>query len=100
MVTQAQFRAALTEALNEVDWGVSKANVGEILDVLSETIVAQCKADPDGKIAVQGLGRFTRKKLPRRKVRNPATGETMWAKASVKLRFSPQKSLREALTKR
>jgi DNA-binding protein HU-beta len=49
------------------------------------------------KIPLFGLGKITVRKTKKRQGRNPATGEAITIPARKKVRFSPAKSLKEAV---
>lgn len=102
-MTQTDFIAALLDNLEKKEWeGISKKDVKELCETVGETIEQMLKKKPPaGKNAVAvvpGVGRFTLRKLPRRKGRNPGTGEEIWIKASKKIRVTVQKGIRDALS--
>lgn len=99
MATQAQFEAIVAE-----EFGWSKAETRQIFEAISGLVVKELrKRDGDKKVALRGLGTF---KLvdtpakPRRKGRNPATGEEIMLKAKPKgrkVKVLVNKGLRDTL---
>ena len=64
-----------------------------------EAIVAQTTRTlkKQGRFALTGLGIFEVVKRPRRKGRNPRTGEPVTIKAHKAVRFRPSKTLKDAV---
>lgn len=102
-MTQHQFSKAVADELGD-DW--SKSEVDTVLDVVGELLAKNLKlkrGEQGRVIPVRGIGRVTVKRTPakpKRKGRNPATGEEMWLKpkpASTRVRISANKALRDAL---
>jgi nucleoid DNA-binding protein len=103
-LTQAQFSKAVADELGE-DW--SKAEVDAVLETVGELLAKNLKlkrGEQGAVIPVKGIGRVTVKRTPakpKRMGRNPATGEEMMLKpkpASTRVRISPEKKLRDALS--
>jgi nucleoid DNA-binding protein len=110
--TAAQFTARLADniAKNDLtfttdeygDEVLSKKSAAHILDVASALMIDEFASGQD-VVAVKGFGRFklvATAAKPRRKARNPATGEEIWAKAKPagrKLKFAFEKAFKDAL---
>jgi DNA-binding protein HU-beta len=71
------------------------AQVSELFKSLSETIVQALKKAE--RFVVPGLGILTVKSRPRRKARNPQTGETIIVKAGKRLAFRVSGPLKKAV---
>jgi nucleoid DNA-binding protein len=90
-ITQNQVAANIAERLNKDGWGDLKArDVNEVLDALRDEVVVQLKRKDNlnaggvASVPIRGLGRVRLRKTkakPKRKGRNPATGEEMMIKA-------------------
>ena len=81
--------------------GLSKKEVAEFFDALNDEIEANiCKKGP-GTFQIPNLCKIVavnKPALPKRQVRNPATGEMIWAApkpASVAVKVRPLKKLKE-----
>lgn len=103
-MNQTEFINTFHEVLAENEWELSKKDVKELLSLLPEAITRQLKKKPPtgkNQVAVlPGFGRFTLRKLPRRKVRVPFgenAGEMKWVPASKKIRATVAKPLRESV---
>lgn len=81
--------------------GLSKKEVGDVFDSLGEEIAKAMGSKGPGQFTIPGLCKIVLRDVPakpKRKGRNPATGEEMWfpAKpASKKLSIRPLKALKE-----
>lgn len=81
------------------DTGLAKKDVGAVFDALSDEIAKSLKGS--GQFTIPGLCKITLKDVPakpKRKGRNPATGEEIWLgpkPASKKLTIRPLKNLKE-----
>jgi DNA-binding protein HU-beta len=53
-----------------------------------------------GRVSVTGFGAFDSVAKPRRKARNPQTGETVWVPATQKVRFRPGQNLIDLVAKK
>lgn len=72
-----------------------KAMAKELALDISEMVTEALKKGY--KVPLFGLGKITVRKTKKRQGRNPATGETITIPARKKVRFSPAKSLKEAV---
>lgn len=52
------------------------------------------------RVHISGLGSFTSRKVPRRRTRNPRTGEKVWAKTTGRVKFSPASTLVDSIVKK
>jgi DNA-binding protein HU-beta len=77
------------------DSGLSKADSQKALDSVISTLIKTLKKD--GRIPVFGLGVFEVVKRPKRKGRNPRTGEPLTVKAHKAVRFKPAKAVKAAV---
>ncbi len=84
----------LAQALVEKSGLKLKAAVAMVDFVFDEIAVAMCKGT---KVNVKDFGIFVKAERKARTGRNPATGEVIKIKASVKPRFTPSKALKEAI---
>ena len=81
--------------------GLSKKEIGDFFDALSDEIAANIGKKGPRVFQIPGLMKIVavdKPALPKRQVRNPATGEMMWAApkpASVTVRVRPLKKLKE-----
>lgn len=96
-MTQAQFVAAFTAALEAREWDLKKNDVKEILEIQSEVLMKALKDKKDGMAVIPGLGRFTLVKRAARWGTRPGTSERMRFKASKNVRVTVHKPLRDAL---
>lgn len=101
-MNQTEFVNTYAEVLEENGWELSKKDVKELLNLLPEAVYRQLKKKPPkdkNQVAVlPGFGRFTLRKMPRRKVRIPFgenAGDMKWVPASKKIRATLSKSLRD-----
>ncbi len=90
-------KAELIEAMaKQAD--LSKADAGRALDALIETVTkALRKGD---KVSLVGFGTFSVTKRPRRRGRNPQTGEQIWISARKVPKFAAGKTLKYKVAKR
>jgi nucleoid DNA-binding protein len=58
--------------------GITQVEADKVLSEISKCIMDECHNGRD--ITIPGIGKFSRKHRPARKVRNPRTGETMMSK--------------------
>ena len=77
------------------DSGLTKKNVGEVVDALFASMADALAAGESVQIA--GFGNFTAKDRPARAGRNPKTGETIQIAASRAAAFSAAKALKDKL---
>lgn len=104
-MNQTEFLTSFQEVLEEKGWELKKKEVKELAEALPEAVLRQLKKKPPaGKnqvAVVPGLGRFTLKRLPRRKVRVPFVDppQEKWAPKSTKIRATIAKPLRDAVLK-
>ena len=95
--------ATKTEIFNSLAerTGLTKKQVAEFFDALSEEIQANLSSKGPRVFQIPNLCKIVavdKPAQPRREVRNPATGEMMWAaakKASVTVRVRPLKKLKD-----
>jgi DNA-binding protein HU-beta len=78
------------------DAGISKTEAAKALDSLLENIGKAMKGK-GGKIALPGLGTFSKVVRQARKGVNPATGEKITIKAHNAVKFKPGKALKDAV---
>ena len=88
--TKSEIIAALAEA-GEIDKKQAKA----VYEKLLEIAYAGAKK-PEG-IMLPGLGKLIKQKRPRRKGRNPATGETITIPAKTVVKFRLAKACKDAI---
>lgn len=72
---------------------IEEANAA--INVFTESVKEALKDNDE--ILLVGFGRFTKRKVPARKGRNPQTGETMDISAYSQIHFSVGKELKEAV---
>lgn len=89
-MTQAQLMTHLAEKI-----GITKKQVKSLLEEMNAVIVRELKKE--GQLRLAGLGVFRKRKTKARKGRNPATGEVIKIPARTRLRFTPAKSLKDAV---
>ena len=75
--------------------GTTKKDADWTLRVAFGAIADQ--AEHGNRVTIPGFGVFSRRTRKSRKVRNPATGETIKIKASKSVRFKVGKELKEAV---
>jgi nucleoid DNA-binding protein len=97
--TKSEIMANLAEAT-----GLSKKDIANVFDALTQQIGANLKKGTAGQFTIPGLCKIVRvekKALPKRKGRNPATGEEIWLepkKASTTVKVRPLKGLKEMVS--
>ncbi|MDR2199572.1 MAG: HU family DNA-binding protein [Deltaproteobacteria bacterium] len=74
---------------------LGKASVEKVLSEIISTLVSSLKSEP--RFPLYGLGVFEVVKRPKRKGRNPRTGEPIIIKARKMVRFRASKSFKEAV---
>ena len=85
-------KSQLIEAVHKKDTGLTKVQVGQVVDAMIEAMtraVAQ-----DGKVEIRGFGSFAVRQKEARKARNPRTGETVEVPAKRVPHFRPGKELK------
>ncbi|MBW3597803.1 MAG: HU family DNA-binding protein [Planctomycetes bacterium] len=81
--------------------GLSKKDIAAVFDALAAEINKNMKRKAAGQFTIPGLCKIVRvekKALPKRKGRNPATGEEIWLNpkpASTTVKVRPLKALKE-----
>jgi DNA-binding protein HU-beta len=75
--------------------GLSKSNVQKVLESIISTTISALKKEP--RFPVYGLGVFEVVKRPKRKGRNPRTGEPLTVKAHKAVKFKPAKKVKDAI---
>lgn len=75
--------------------GESKAKVAEIVDALFDVVTESLKNQEE--VRLPSFGVFQAVHTAQRKARNPQTNQEVVVPASVRARFRPGKSLRDAL---
>jgi DNA-binding protein HU-beta len=75
--------------------GLSKVQSQKALESVISSIVKALKKD--GRILVYGFGVFDVVKRPKRKGRNPRSGETLIIKARKAVKFKPAKVLKDSI---
>jgi DNA-binding protein HU-beta len=88
--TKSEIIAALAEA-----GGIEKKQAAAVYAKLLEVAYAGAKS-PAG-IMLPGLGKLIKQKRPRRKGRNPATGETITIAAKTVVKFRIAKACKDAI---
>jgi len=73
--------------------GTTQAQAGEFVNAFCDTIVSELKKN--NNVAIPGFGQFVAKHRPAREMRNPATGQTMMAKAKTSAQFKPSVGLKD-----
>lgn len=77
---------------------LSRADAAAAVNALTETIT---RALTEGdKVTIPGFGSFSATQVPSRMVRNPATGKSMRAKKSVRIKFSAGTPMKEIVVGR
>jgi DNA-binding protein HU-beta len=87
-------KAALISQVAQ-DTGLTKANVQKAVTSLIAAVGKNLKKD--GRVPLYGLGVFEVIKKPKRKGRNPRTGEPLTVKAHKAIKFKPAKQLKEGV---
>jgi DNA-binding protein HU-beta len=90
MMTQSQVAAHLADKVK-----ISKKEAKSVLEELTGLVVRELKKE--GSLRLAGLGIFRKRKTKARMGRNPATGEQIKIPARTRLRFTPAKSLKDAV---
>ncbi|MDR1607160.1 MAG: HU family DNA-binding protein [Deltaproteobacteria bacterium] len=75
--------------------GLTKSNAQKAISCLIATVVKTLKKDT--RFPLFGLGVFSVVKRPKRKGRNPRTGEPLTIKAHKAVRFKPAKQLKDSV---
>lgn len=75
---------------------LTATTVGEVLDTALELLIADLVRT--GRLEWRGLGTFTVRTYPARKIHNPATGKTIVLRARKHVTFKPSRHLRVLLT--
>ncbi len=73
--------------------GITRAQAGEAIDALIESVIATAKKGDSVQLA--GFGTFHPKHREAREVRNPRTGDKMMSKAKTQLAFRPASALKD-----
>ncbi len=89
-MTQSQVAAHLADKVK-----ISKKDAKVALEELTSLVVRELKKE--GSLRLAGLGIFRKRKTKARMGRNPATGEQIKIPARTRLRFTPAKSLKDAV---
>lgn len=89
-MTQSQVAAHLADKVK-----ISKKDAKVTLEELTNLVVRELKKE--GSLRLAGLGIFRKRKTKARMGRNPATGEQIKIPARTRLRFTPAKSLKDAV---
>jgi len=89
-MTKAEFIAQLAQ-----ETGLTKAGAGQVMDTALEIITRTLKKE--GRFPFSGLGIFEVVKRPKRKARNPRTGEAIVVKAHKAVKFKPAKVLKDTI---
>lgn len=87
-------KAEMLTALAETT-GLQKKQVSEFIDALVDLSYKETKKN--GAFVIPGLGKLTLKKRPKRKGRNPATGESIQIPAKTVVKFSLSKTCKDAI---
>lgn len=87
-------KAEVITALAE-STGLSKKQVTEFLTSLVDLSYKETKKN--GAFVLHGLGKLTLKKRPKRKGRNPATGEAINIPAKTVVKFTLSKTCKDAI---
>jgi len=90
-------KADLIEAIAK-DANLSKADAGRALNAALDAITGELKKEE--KISLVGFGTFSLAKRPKRKGRNPQTGESITIPARKVPRFTPGKALKETVQRK
>jgi DNA-binding protein HU-beta len=77
------------------DTGLTKADAQKAVTSLINSVVKALRKD--GRLPLYGLGVFEVVKRPKRKGRNPRTGEPLTIKAHKAIKFKPAKQLKDSV---
>jgi DNA-binding protein HU-beta len=88
-------KAELIDAVAGKTDGFSKKAIGEIVDVVFESVGGAIREG--GRFSYPGFGTFTVKESAEREGRNPRTKETIKIAASKSVRFKPAPKLKDSL---
>ncbi|VFR34690.1 DNA-binding protein HBsu [plant metagenome] len=88
-ITKKELVAAVSDST-----GIGRKDTEAVVDSLVATIQEQLQAGAE--IAITGLGKFSPTQRGAREGRNPRTGETIQIAASIGVKFSAAKALKEA----
>lgn len=97
--TKTQIMASIAEATD-----LSKKDVAAVFEALTDEIAKAVNKKGPGSFTIPGLCKIVVKDkpaLPRRQVRNPGTGEMVWANpkpASRQVKVRPLKGLKDMVT--
>ncbi|GBF51897.1 DNA-binding protein, IHF-related [Leptospira ryugenii] len=75
--------------------GMTKKNVAAFLDAYVELAYKETKKN--GVFVIPGLGKLVKRNRPKRKGRNPATGESIVIPAKTVVKFTLSKSAKDAI---
>jgi DNA-binding protein HU-beta len=87
---KAEMLAALAEST-----GLQKKQVSEFIDALVDLSYKETKKN--GTFSIPGLGKLVLRKRPKRKGRNPATGEAIQIPAKTVVKFMLSKPCKDAI---
>lgn len=87
-------KSELLSALSE-ESGLSKKDVAAFLDVFVQLAYKETKKS--GVFIIPGLGKLVLRKRPKRKGRNPATGEAIQIPAKTVVKFLLSKPCKESI---
>jgi len=90
-------KADLIDAIAK-DANLSKADAGRALNAALDAITGELKKEE--KISLVGFGTFSLAKRPKRKGRNPQTGESITIPARKVPRFTPGKALKDTVQRK
>ena len=91
-------RTDITNDLAKSDAVESKEQAKKVMDVITKTILKGLAEE--GRVHITGLGTLEAEPRASRMVRNPATGQKVRSKKSVRTRFRASTSMKEVLTGR
>ncbi|MDR1084357.1 MAG: HU family DNA-binding protein [Deltaproteobacteria bacterium] len=78
-----------------LDTGLTKADTQKAVSSLISAVIKTLKKD--GRLPLYGLGVFEVVKRPKRKGRNPRTGEPLTVKAHKAVKFKAAKQVKDAV---
>jgi len=90
-------KADLIDAIAK-DANLTKADAGRALNAALDAITGELKKEE--KISLVGFGTFSLAKRPKRKGRNPQTGESITIPARKVPRFTPGKALKDTVQRK
>ena len=90
-------KADLIDAIAK-DANLSKADAGRALTAALDAITTELKKEE--KVSLVGFGTFSLTKRPKRKGRNPQTGESITIPARKVPRFTPGKALKDTVQRK